>query len=98
MIGTHTMGTTDQARSRAEALAHTDEPTAAMLAASAAEVVEPVPTALGPSEELSGGAGAMYLREIANHDLLSAQSERKLAQRIERGARARRRLEEAPPE
>src|SRR5919202_4718028 len=93
MIGTHTMGTTDQARSRAEALAHTDEPTAAMLAASAAEVVEPVPVALGPSEELSGGAGAMYLREIANHDLLNAQDEIQLAQRMEAGREAARRLE-----
>src|SRR5919202_4162152 len=93
MIGTHTMGTTDQARSRAEALAHTDEPTADMLAASAAEVVEPAPVALGPSEELSGGAGAMYLREIANHDLLNAQDEIQLAQRMEAGREAARRLE-----
>ena len=97
MIGTHTMGTTDQARSRAEALAHTDEPTADMLAASAAEVVEPVPTALGPSEELSGGAGAMYLREIANHDLLSAQDEVQLARRMEAGREAARRLASEEP-
>ena len=27
------------------------------------------------SEELSGGAGAMYLREIANHDLLNQNDE-----------------------
>ena len=92
MIGTHTMGTTDQALTRAEALAHTNEPTADMLAASAAEVVEPAPVALGPSEELSGGAGAMYLREIANHDLLGAQDEVQLAQRMEAGREAARRL------
>ena len=32
------------------------------------------------SEELSGGAGAMYLREIAHHELLTAQEEVSLAQ------------------
>jgi RNA polymerase primary sigma factor len=90
MIGTDTMGTTDQALTRAQALAHTDEPTADMLAASAAEVVEPAPVALGPSEELSGGAGAMYLREIANHDLLSSHDEVQLAQRMEAGREAAR--------
>ncbi len=37
------------------------------------------------SEELSGGAGAMYLREIAHHELLTAAEEVSLAKRIERG-------------
>ena len=37
------------------------------------------------SEELSGGAGAMYLREIAHHELLTAQEEVSLAQRLEAG-------------
>src|ERR671933_838062 len=97
MIGTDTMGTTDQALTYAQALAHTDEPTADMLAASAAEVVEPAPVALGPSEELSGGAGAMYLREIANHDLLSAQDEVQLARRMEAGREAARRLASEEP-
>src|SRR5262245_54159279 len=47
---------------------------------------------LGPlaalSEELSGGAEAMYLREIARHDLLTAQEEVCLAQQLERGRTA----------
>jgi RNA polymerase primary sigma factor len=47
---------------------------------------------LGPlaalSEELSGGAEAMYLREIARHDLLTAQEEVCLAQQLERGRAA----------
>ena len=37
------------------------------------------------SEELSGGAGAMYLREIAHHELLTAQEEVSLAQRLATG-------------
>ena len=40
---------------------------------------------VGDDEELSGGAGAMYLREIANHDLLTQQDEVHLAQRMEAG-------------
>jgi hypothetical protein len=35
------------------------------------------------SETLSGGAAAMYLREIAQHELLAATEEVSLAQRIE---------------
>jgi RNA polymerase primary sigma factor len=44
------------------------------------------------SEELSGGAGAMYLREIAHHELLTAQEEVSLAQRLEAGKAALREL------
>src|SRR5438270_11597822 len=44
------------------------------------------------SEELSGGAGAMYLREIAHHELLTAQEEVSLAQRLESGKAALREL------
>ncbi|HEY2593250.1 MAG TPA: sigma-70 family RNA polymerase sigma factor [Chloroflexota bacterium] len=44
------------------------------------------------SEELAGDAGAMYLRQIANHDLLSAQEEVTLAQRLEEGKAAMRQL------
>ena len=44
------------------------------------------------SEELSGGAGAMYLREIAHHELLTAQEEVSLAQRLEGGMAALREL------
>src|ERR1051326_1907047 len=77
---------------RAQALAQSDEPTAEMIAESAAEVAEPTFTTLGASEELTGGAGAMYLREIANHDLLSAEDERRLAQRMEAGRAAAARL------
>lgn len=44
------------------------------------------------SEELSGGAGAMYLREIAHHELLTAQEEVSLAQRLEGGKAALREL------
>ncbi|MBV9322259.1 MAG: sigma-70 family RNA polymerase sigma factor [Chloroflexi bacterium] len=43
---------------------------------------------LAVSDELSGGAGAMYLREIANHDLLDHKDEIALAQRIEAGRAA----------
>jgi RNA polymerase primary sigma factor len=77
---------------RAQALAQSDEPTAEMIAASEAEAAEPAFVALGASEEVSGGAGAMYLREIANHDLLSADDERLLAQRMEAGRLAAARL------
>jgi RNA polymerase primary sigma factor len=44
------------------------------------------------SEELSGGAGAMYLREIAHHELLTAQEEVSLAQRLEAGKAAMKEL------
>jgi RNA polymerase primary sigma factor len=40
------------------------------------------------SEELSGGAEAMYLREIAHHELLAAHEEVALAQRLEAGKAA----------
>ena len=82
------MGLTDDALGRAHALAQTEEPTAEMIAASAAEASEPTFASLSASEELSGGAGAMYLREIANHDLLTQQDEVHLAQRMEAGRAA----------
>src|SRR5438270_10592162 len=88
------MGITDDAflGVRAQALAQADEPTAEMIAATAAEVAEPAFAALGASQELSGGAGAMYLREIANHDLLTQPDEVSLAQRMEAGRAATREL------
>jgi RNA polymerase primary sigma factor len=73
-------------------VAHAEEPTAEMIAATAAEVAEPAHTSLGVNQEVSGGAGAMYLREIANHDLLNQQDEVALAQRMEAGRDASRRL------
>ena len=93
MMGTDSMGTIEEALSRARALAQTEEPSPDMLSTSAAETVEPAPGSLGVSEELSGGAGAMYLREIANHDLLNAHDEIQLAQRMEAGREAAHRLE-----
>src|SRR5438105_4286495 len=87
MMGTG-MEITNDALGRAQALAQAEEPTAEMIAASAAEVVEPTSAGLTASEELSGGAGAMYLREIANHDLLNQQDEVSLAQRMEAGRAA----------
>jgi RNA polymerase primary sigma factor len=87
------MATPDDALIRAQALSQTEEPTAEMIAASAEEAAEPLPpTFLGATQELSGGAGAMYLREIANHDLLSQQEEVQLAQRMEAGRAAEQRL------
>jgi RNA polymerase primary sigma factor len=78
---------------RAEALAQTAEPTAEMIAATDVEAAEPPSFAhLSVSEELSGGAGAMYLREIANHDLLNQHDEVVLAQRMEAGRDAAARL------
>ena len=77
---------------RAQALAATDEPTREMIEASAAEAAERTYVSLGASSELSGGAGAMYLREIANHKLLSAEEERDLAQRMQAGRAAEARL------
>jgi RNA polymerase primary sigma factor len=86
------MGITDEALARAQALVHAEEPTAEMIAASAADAPEPAFTGLGASEELSGGPGAMYLREIANHDLLTQPDEILLAQRMEAGRLAAARL------
>jgi RNA polymerase primary sigma factor len=40
------------------------------------------------TEELAGGAGAMYLREIAGHTLLTPEEEVMLAQRLEAGRAA----------
>jgi RNA polymerase primary sigma factor len=53
---------------------------------------EPIPSFGLLSEELAGDAGAMYLRQIANHDLLTAQEESTLAQRLEQGKAAMRQL------
>jgi RNA polymerase primary sigma factor len=92
MMGTDNMGTIEEALSRARALAQTEEPTPAMQTTSD-ETAEPAAGSLGVSEELSGGAGAMYLREIANHDLLRSHDEIELAQRMEAGREAARRLE-----
>src|SRR3954453_15028041 len=92
MMTTNPMALSDDALSRAHALVQTEEPTAEMIAASAAEA-EPQSGFLGASEELSGGAGAMYLREIAYHDLLNQHDEVKLAQRMEAGRAAAAQLE-----
>jgi len=91
-MGTDNMGSIEEALSRARALAQTEEPTPAMQTTSD-ETAEPAAGSLGVSEELSGGAGAMYLREIANHDLLRSHDEIELAQRMEAGREAARRLE-----
>ena len=85
------MALSNDALGRAQALAQTEEPTAEMIVASAADA-EPVVGFLGASEELSGGAGAMYLREIANHELLTIQDEVELARRMEAGREAVSRL------
>src|SRR5262245_60640414 len=74
------------------ALAQTDEPTSEMLAASDAEATERVFVPLGISGELSGGAGAMYLREISSHDLLTAADEVALARRMVAGRESEERL------
>jgi RNA polymerase primary sigma factor len=86
------MGITNDELTQVHALALTEEPTAEMIAASAAEVAEPGRAPLGVNQELSGGAGAMYLREIANHDLLTQPDEVSLAQRMEAGREAAREL------
>jgi RNA polymerase primary sigma factor len=91
-MGTDNMGSIEEALSRARAQAQTEEPTPAMQTTSD-ETAEPAAGSLGVSEELSGGAGAMYLREIANHDLLRSHDEIELAQRMEAGREAARRLE-----
>jgi RNA polymerase primary sigma factor len=79
------MGINNDELTQVHALALTEEPTAEMIAATAAEVIGPGHAALGVNQELSGGAGAMYLREIANHDLLTQADEVSLAQRMEAG-------------
>jgi RNA polymerase primary sigma factor len=86
------MGITHDALTHVHALAETDEPTAEMIAASVAEVAEPAHAPLGINQELSGGADAMYLREISNHDLLTQPDEVALAQRMEAGRDAAREL------
>jgi RNA polymerase primary sigma factor len=53
---------------------------------------EPISSFNMLSEELAGDAGAMYLREIAHHDLLTASEEVALAQRFEEGKAALRQL------
>jgi RNA polymerase primary sigma factor len=91
------MGINDQALLRARALAESEEPTPEMLAVAAnGGEGEPNFGPLGLTEELSGGAGAMYLREIANHELLTPQAEVDLAQRMEHGRAAARTLAEDP--
>src|SRR4051812_4358576 len=77
------MATTTDVLNDVHALAQTEEPTAEMIAASAAEGSQPMFVSAGISAELSGGAGAMYLREIGNHELLNQQAEVQLAQRME---------------
>ncbi len=56
---------------------------------------------LGPlaalSEELAGGAEAMYLREIARHNLLTSEEEVCLAKQLERGRAAAAQLVAAAP-
>src|SRR5438105_7909059 len=86
------MGINNDELTQVHALALSDEPTAEMIAATAAEVAEPAHGPLGINQELSGGAGAMYLREIANHDLLTQHDEVQLAQAMESGRAAALRL------
>ena len=95
MMGTDCMGINNDELTQVHALALSDEPTADMIAATAAEVAEPAHGPLGINQELSGGAGAMYLREIANHDLLTQSDEVSLAQRMEAGRDAVRELASA---
>jgi len=95
IMGTDSMGITEDALTQVHALAQTEEPTAEMIAATAAEITEPSYAPLGINQELSGGAGAMYLREIANHDLLTQQDEVGLAQRMEAARNASRELRAA---
>jgi RNA polymerase primary sigma factor len=83
------MGTTNHELSSAHPLAQTEEPTAEMITASAAdELTRAAFVPLRVSEELSGGADAMYLREIANHDLLERADEVELAKRMQAGLKA----------
>src|SRR5205823_3431956 len=88
MMGTDCMGINNDELNFVHTLALTEEPTAEMIAASEAEVTAPAFASLGASEELSGGADAMYLREIASHGLLNQQDEVLLAQRMEAGRAA----------
>src|SRR6185503_7878563 len=85
----------DDTLRRAEALAQSPEPTAEMIAATDAEASAPILAQLSISEEVSGGADAMYLREIANHGLLNQQDEIALAQKMEAGHAAADRLNAA---
>jgi RNA polymerase primary sigma factor len=82
----------DDTLRRAEALAHSPEPTAEMIAATDAEASAPIFAQPSISAEVSGGASAMYLREIATHDLLNQQDEIALAQKTEAGRAAAERL------
>jgi RNA polymerase primary sigma factor len=92
MMGSHDMAITTPALSSVHPLAEAEEPTEEMIAALAVEAARPVFTSLGVSAELSGGADAMYLREIANHALLSREDEVDLAKSMEAGRDARARL------
>src|SRR5579859_4884074 len=92
MMGTDCMGLNNDELNFVHTLALTEEPTAEMIAASEAEVTAPAFASLGVSDELSGGADAMYLREIATHGLLTQQDEVHLAQRMEAGRDAIARL------
>jgi RNA polymerase primary sigma factor len=92
MMGSHDMAITNPALGSAHPLAEAEEPTEEMIAALAVEAARPVFTSLGVSAELSGGADAMYLREIANHALLSRDDEIDLAQSMEAGREAHARL------
>jgi RNA polymerase primary sigma factor len=85
MMGTDRMSINNDELNFVHTLALTEEPTAEMIAASEAEVTAPTFASLGVSDELSGGADAMYLREIATHALLTQQDEVQLAQRMEAG-------------
>jgi RNA polymerase primary sigma factor len=77
------MNDDDEAVRYVEALVHTREPLPEVFAIADREFA-----LLAASEELSGGAGAMYLREIANHQLLSHDDEIALAQHLEAGRAA----------
>jgi RNA polymerase primary sigma factor len=92
MMTSHDMSITNSALNGVHTLVEAEEPTAEMIAALAAEAERPVFASLGVSAELSGGADAMYLREIAGHDLLSAEDERNLAKCMEAGREAASRL------
>ncbi len=88
MMGPDCMGINNDELNFVHTLALTEEPTAEMIAASEAEVTAPAFVPSGISDELSGGADAMYLREIATHGLLTQQDEVQLAQRMEAGREA----------
>jgi RNA polymerase primary sigma factor len=88
MMGTDCMSINNDELSFVHTLQLTEEPTAEMIAATEAEVTAPAFASLGASDELSGGADAMYLREIATHALLTQPDEVQLAQRMEAGRNA----------